>query len=189
MAVSNNRNYQSNIKGKTLPRTRLRVYSLNLVEVQNYLRNGAPSYLLNSIRKPSTSFYTKLYYSFFRNNYFPATSIEWYKLDPDIRDCPSCLIKKKRVLEFIRPYPNVFKSHLRKHKCHNFEESLNPSYDCGKNTDTITHFLLHCKGFMYERQTLPQNIKEIESNLLSLNDNSSTPTLYGDKRYTVTLTL
>ena len=36
-------------------------------------------------------------------------------------------------------------SYLREHKFkHNFQDSINPLCNCGHDTESTTHFLLHC---------------------------------------------
>ena len=77
-------------------------------------------------------------------------------------------------------------SHLRELKFrHNFRDSLNSTCDCCKDTETNKHFLLHFRNFTHERQSHLQNIKYIDSNLLSLDENFLTQTfLYGDKKFT-----
>ena len=36
-------------------------------------------------------------------------------------------------------------SHFREHKFkHNFQETLNPIFNCGEDIETSSHYLLHC---------------------------------------------
>ena len=66
-------------------------------------------------------------------------------------------------------------SHLYEHKFRqNFWDSLNPICNCDKDSKTTKHFLLHCQNFNHERQSLLQNIKDIDSKLFSLTDTSLT---------------
>ena len=104
--------------------------------------------------------------NFFRNSFFPSTITEWNKLDCDIRNSDSLNIFKLSLLKFVRPVANsVFDinnpyglkllirlrlglSHLPYHKFrHNFQDCINPMCDCGLETETTTHFLLHCPLF------------------------------------------
>ena len=69
-------------------------------------------------------------------------------------------------------------SHLRRHKFrHNFLDLLKPICHCGKDNETAKHFLPPQRNFTHERQTLLQNVKEIDSYSLSLNVNSLPQTL------------
>ena len=125
-------------------------------------KKESPSYLYHLIPKPLTSYSTrnsenlppiKANHSFFKNNFFPSTIIEWNKLDSNIHCSPSYKLFRKRILEFIRPQPNsifnvpnslgltyltrlrVGLSHLCEHKFHhNFRGSLNPTCNYGNVT-------------------------------------------------------
>ena len=95
-------------------------------------------------------------------------------------------IFKKNVLNFIRPCANsIFNihnshgiklltrlriglSHLCDHKCrHCFHDILNPLCNCGNDTETTSHFFLHCPSFHTPRQTLLNNIRNINEQILS----------------------
>ena len=66
-------------------------------------------------------------------------------------------------------------SHLYEHKFRqNFWDTLNPICNCDKDSKTTKQFLLHCQSFNHERQSLLQNIKDIDSKLFSLTDTSLT---------------
>ena len=73
-------------------------------------------------------------------------------------------------------------SHLREHEFkHGFLDSLNPIGSCGQNIETSTHFLLHCSNYSNERLTFLNIIRNIDSNILNINDLKVTETLvYGD---------
>ena len=59
-------------------------------------------------------------------------------------------------------------SHLHDHKFrHFFEDFVNPLCDCGNDTETVTHFFLHCPTFHAPRQTLLNNIININKQILS----------------------
>ena len=145
----------------------------------------------------------KIRSNFFRNSFFPSTITEWNKLDLDIRNSDSLNIFKLSRLKFVRPaansvfdinYPYGLKlltrlrlglSHLRYHKLrHNFQDCINPICDCGLETETTTHFLLHCPLFQSARQSLLMNIKEIDDSILKKHDELITETLlYGDDKF------
>ena len=140
--------------------------------------------------------------NFFRNSFFPSTITEWNKLDCDIRNSDSLNIKLS-LLKFVRPVANsVFDinnpyglkllirlrlglSHLRYHKFrHNFQNCINPMCDCGLETETTTHFLLHCPLFQSARQSLLMNIKKTDESILKKHDELITKTLlYGDDKF------
>ena len=141
--------------------------------------------------------------NFFRNSFFPSTITEWNKLDCDIRNSDSLNIFKLSLLKFVRPVANsVFDinnpyglklltrlrlglSHLRCHKfSHNFQDCINPMCYCGLETETTTHFLLHCLLFQSARQSLLMNIKKIDESILKKHDELITKTLlYGDDKF------
>ena len=124
-----------------------------------------------------------------RIHYFPSTISEWNILDFKIRNSGSLSIFKKNLLNFIRPCANsIFNihspygiklliklqlglSHLRDHKFrHCFQDTLNPLHDRGNDTETATHFFLHCPSFHTPRQTLLNNIRNISEQILSHGD-------------------
>ena len=50
-------------------------------------------------------------------------------------------------------------SHLREHKFkHDFQDSINPLYNCGHGTESTTHFLLHCALLVRERSTISSTL-------------------------------
>ena len=123
--------------------------------------------------------------NFFRNSFFPSTITEWNKLDCDTRNSDSLKIFKLSLLKFVRSLANsVFDinnpyglklltrlrlglSHLRYHKFrHNFQDCINPMCYCGLETETTTHFLLHCPLFKSARQSCLMNIKKIDESIL-----------------------
>ena len=60
--------------------------------------------------------------------------------------------------------------HLRDHKLrHYFRDLLNPICNCGNAIESIKHYFLHYLNFKNERQSLLQNVRTINSNLLSAN--------------------
>ena len=106
-------------------------------------------------------------------------------------------------MQFIRPSPNsIFNchnpkgvklltrlrlglSHLRDHKFkHSFQDSLNPICNCGTDVETTTHYLLHCPLFSDERLILINNIRNIDNNILNLNDSRfSEVLLFGNSSF------
>ena len=56
--------------------------------------------------------------------------------------------------------------------------------DCGLETETTTHFLLHCPLFQSARQSLLMNIKKTYESILKKHDELITKTfLYGDDKF------
>ena len=108
-----------------------------------------------------------------------------------IRQCPINLSSKmswfwKKVL-LLKPSPNsIFNCHNPKgiklltrlrlglrHLCddkfmHSFQDLLNPICNCGTDTKTTPHDLLHCSDLSDERLIFVNNIWNIENNLLNL---------------------
>ena len=92
------------------------------------------------------------------------------KLDLGIRNSPSYLTLKKKILNFITPRSNdVFNvshpkgvtfltlrriglSHLKEYKFkHSFLDTLNPNCICSSDIETLNLFFLHCPRFTNER--------------------------------------
>ena len=176
------------------------------------IKNKSPKYLFNNIPTVRSTYRTrnidkipqfKVRHTFFRNSYFPSIVTEWNNLDKSIRNSESFSIFKKNILQFIRPSPNsIFNchnpkgvklltrlrlglSHLRDHKFkHSFQDSLNPICNCGTNVETTTHYLLHCPLFSDERLILINNIRNIDNNILNLNDSRfSEVLLFGNSSF------
>ena len=76
-------------------------------------------------------------------------------------------------------------SHLRDHKFkHSFQDSLNSICNCGTDVETTTHYLLHCPLFSDERLILINNIRNIDNNILNLNDSRfSDVLLFGNSSF------
>ena len=52
---------------------------------------------------------------------------------------------------------------------HSFQDSLNPTYNCGNDVETTTHYLLHCPLFSDERLIPINNIRSMNNNISNLN--------------------
>ena len=180
------------------------------------LNEKSPSYLfdlipnLNRVRETRHSnnipaIHTR--HNYFKNSFFPSTISEWNNLDCKIRNSRSLSIFKKNLLNFIRPCANsIFNihnpygiklltrlrlglSHLRDHKFrHCFQDTLNPLCDCGNDTETTTHFFLHCPSFHTPRQTFLNNIRNINKQILSHGKDQLIQTfLYGNPNFNLTV--
>ena len=180
------------------------------------LNEQPPSYLfdlipnLNRVRETRHSnnipaIHTRQNY--FKNSFFPSTISELNNLDCKIRNSGSLSIFKKNLLNFIGPCTNsIFNihnaygiklltrlrlglSHLCDHKFrHCFQDTLNPLCHCGNGTETITHFFLHCPSFHTPRQTLLNNIRNINEQVLSHGEDQLIQTiLYGKPNCNLTV--
>ena len=137
----------------------------------------------------------KFHHKFFKNLFFPSTIIECNKLAPDLRISDSYSAFNTDILNFISPSQNsIFNchnlkalkfitrlrlglSHLRYHKFkHNFQDSLNDFCNCVLNTESTSHYLLHCLLFEDERKTFLSNIKSINQKFIE-NDSILTSAL------------
>ena len=102
---------------------------------------------------------------YFKNSFFPATVIEWNKLDSNIKNSESLPLFKKRILVFMRSFANnTFRCYnpkglklitrvrlglnkLQFHKSkHSFQDTLNPTCNCD-TVETTIHYLLQCPIF------------------------------------------
>ena len=55
----------------------------------------------------------------------------------------------------------------------------------GNTTETITHYLFHCSNLKHERQSVQQNVRIIDSDLLFMNEETLTfLLLYDDNSLT-----
>ena len=80
----------------------------------------------------------------------------------------------------------IYVNHLREHQFrHDFRDSLNPICNCGSAIESTKHYLLHCSNFKNERQSLLQDVRTVNPNLLSMNEDALTHLLlYGDNTLT-----
>ena len=104
-----------------------------------------------------------------------------------IRNSKTFSAFKKSILKFIRPSSNsIFNchspkgiklitrlrlglNHLREHKFRHFQDTLNPIFSCGNDTETKIHYLLHCPNYLNERRTLLDNLQSIGKNIHNKN--------------------
>ena len=116
--------------------------------------------------------------NFFLNSFFPSALVEWNKLDSDIRNSPSYLTFKKKVLNFIRPRNNdVFNishpkrlifltrrrvglSHLKERKFkHSFLDILNPICICGLISKHLISFFFTAQDSLMKDKTFCLRLK------------------------------
>ena len=81
--------------------------------------------------------------------------------------CTTFLLYTFRLLTKLR----LGLSHLHERKFkHSFQDCLNPLCFCGNETETSTHYLLHCPTYANERMTLLNNIKSINCSISEFSD-------------------
>ena len=152
------------------------------------LKNKSSDYLFRLIPQRRSSCITrksdeiplfKTNHNFYKNLFFPSTTIEGNDLDHDLRNSEICTLFRSIILKFIRPSSNSLYScqniigiklitmrlglsHLREHKFkHSFRDTLNPLCNCGMDVESSTHFLLQCSLYINERCTLMSNLNRI----------------------------
>ena len=68
--------------------------------------------------------------------------------------------------------------HLYEHKFrHNFQDSLDPFYNCGRHIETTIHFFLHFSNYSNQGKTLLEKISNIKRSLLNQKDSIIVETL------------
>ena len=81
------------------------------------LKNKSPDYLVKIIPQRRPSYITrnsdeiplfKTNYNFYKNSFFPSTTIEWNNFDNDLRNTESYTLFRSSILKFIRPSLNSF---------------------------------------------------------------------------------
>ena len=76
-------------------------------------------------------------------------------------------------------------SHLNEHRFnHNFQNCINPLCTCILEVESVSHFFLHCLHYNDIRQTLLNELKSIDENILKLSGNKLINLLlYGDSKF------
>ena len=158
---------------------------------------GLPQYLNDLISKPSLRYSTrfsplpkfKVRTELLRNSFFPYTVNEWNNLDNIIKSSESYSMFRKKMLNLIRPKCNdtygiynptglklltrlqLGLSHLNDYKFnHNFKDCINPLCSCSLSVENNVNFFLHCHHFSLQRQTLMNNIKSIDKDIIDETD-------------------
>ena len=81
------------------------------------LKNKSPDYLFKIIPQRRSSYITrnsneiplfKTNHNFYKNSFFPSTTIEWNNLDHDLRNTEIYTLFRSSILKFLRPSPNSF---------------------------------------------------------------------------------
>ena len=76
-------------------------------------------------------------------------------------------------------------SHLNDHKFnHNFRDCINPLCSCSLSVENNVHFFLHCHHFLLQRQSLMNNIKSIDKDIINATDSDLVNILlFGSSKY------
>ena len=193
---------------------RFRRYFRRLCTFFKIKQTEMPSYLFNLISQSNHNYNTRQYDNIesfycrtdvFKNSFFPYVIDEWNKLKIEIRNVESFPKFRKLLLNLdngrpsCRPIYNIFNplgvkyltrlrldlSHLNGHRFnHNFHDCINPLCSCGNDTESNSHFFLHCRHFTSLRAELMNNLKMIDENILRLSDDCLTNLiLFGDPKY------
>ena len=99
----------------------------------------------------------------FESSFCPHYSKEWGNLSVELKNIDSINTFKSSILNFVMPRGNSFFAvhdinglnlltrlrlnfrHLNKHIfCHNFNDTINPMFSCGKEPKTTLQYLLRC---------------------------------------------
>ena len=137
----------------------------------------------------------------FNNSFFPWTIREWNKLDLGIRKSTYSVFRQY-LLKVIWPQPsvhfNVYNftglrllarlrlglSHLNEHRFNHNQNCINPLCICSLEVESISHFFLHCLHYNDIRETLLNELKLIDENILKLSGNKLINLLlYGDSKF------
>ena len=138
----------------------------------------------------------------FKNSFFPWIIHEWNKLDLGIRKSTYSVFRQY-LLKVIRPQPsatfNVCNfaglplltrlqlglSNLNEHRFnHNFQNCINPLCTCSLEVESTSHFFLHCLHYNDIRETLLNELKSVDENILKLSGNKLINLLlYGDSKF------
>ena len=64
-------------------------------------------------------------------------------------------------------------SHLNEHKFpHNFNDTINAMFSCGKEPETTIHYLLRCAFYTIYRLELPNDISALNHSLKNISEES-----------------
>ena len=76
-------------------------------------------------------------------------------------------------------------SHLKEHKFrHNFQDTFYPLRSCSLEMESTSHFFLHCQNFVTLGTNLMNELHNLDSNILNIDEISLTKLLlYGDVKY------
>ena len=127
-------------------------------------------------------------HNYFKDLFFPSAISERINLASKVRNTESLSMFKRKLLNFIRPklltWLQLGLSH-RDHKFrHCFQDTLNPLFDCGNDTETITCFFYPLPKFPYSRTNFLNNNRNIIEQILSHCEDQLIQTfLYGNPNF------
>ena len=139
---------------------------------------------------------------------FPWTIREWNKLDLDICKLTYSVFRQY-LLKVIWPQPSanfnvcnvaglrlltrlrLVLSHLNEHRFnHSFQNCINPLFTCSLEVESTSHVYLHCLHYNNIRETLLNELKSVDENILKLSGNKLINLLlYDDSKLDSTKTL
>ena len=139
-----------------------------------------------------------------KNSFFSYTVIEWNKLDLNVPKSRSYATFRNTLLKLGRPIQRAIYSinnpvglklltclrlglsHLNEHRFnHNFKNCIKPLCSCSLETESTSHFLVHCHHYTNIRLTLLNSIAEIIGNTFNINDECLVNLLlFGNQKYT-----
>ena len=190
----------------------LRRWSRRLCLFYKILNNKSPLYMQNLVPCPNNLLITRNRHQIpfifcrteaFSNSFYPYCIKEWRILNPNIRQSETFDQFKRSILKIIRPIQNsIFDvvdhegvrllsrlrlglSHLNKHKfSHGFLDTVNPMCSCNSEEESVSHYLLRCPNFVHLRNSLMNELINIDQSLNLLNHESLTNILlYGSKQF------
>ena len=176
------------------------------------IKHGLPEYLFKLIPQSNhqyntwtNEYVTTFYYrrDIFKYSYFPATIMEWNKLDVTLRKFESLPYFRNALLKIDRPTAkpiyNIHNpiglklltrlrlglSHLNEHKFkHNFQDCINPLCTCSLEIESLSHFFLHCHYFTNICSTLFSELQSADVNIAKFSDNELVDLLlYGSPKF------
>ena len=128
----------------------------------------------------------------FESSFFPYCAKEWGNFSEELRNIDSIKMFKLSIFNSVRPRENsVFAvhdinglklltrlilhfSHLNEQKFrHDFNDSINPMYSCGREPKATLHYLLHCNFYPIYRLELLNDICALNHSLKNISEENS----------------
>ena len=187
------------------------------------MKNESTDYLFRIIPQRRSSYITKnsnevsifkTKPNFYKNSFFPSTTIEWNNLNQELKNSESFTLFCYSIINFIKSPPYSFYScqnithiklvirlrlglsNLREYKFkHSFEDTFNPLCNCGMGVGSSAQFLLLYPLDINKRCTNMSNLNRISPKIpqtslqLLMNTLHFGNTSYSDKKIHIFLTL
>ena len=183
----------------------------NCVFFLQIFKNKSPDYLSRTIPQRRSSYITRnsdkiplfnANHNFYKNLFFPSTTIECNNLSQDLRNSESYTLFLSNLVKFIRQSPNSFNdcqnimgiklvtrlrvglSHLWEHKFkHSVSDTLNPFCNCRMYAELSKHFLLQYPSYINKRRTLRRNLNIINPQISQTSFQSDSTLLFRSWSY------